>query len=90
MNKKGAKKKANQDLADENLAQTVLIEGAEIEPVIAEQSKVETSVEEPLKDEAEIVEEKPKKSTRSRRPNRNTQKRPKTTKKATKKESTDE
>ena len=89
--KKGASKKANQELAEENLAQTVLTEGAEIEPVIAEQPKVETSVEEtPAEVVTEITEEKSKKATRSRRPNRNTQKKPRTTKKTTKKESADE
>ena len=89
--KKGASKKANQELAEENLAQTVLTEGAEIEPVIAEQPKVEASVEDtPAEVVTEITEEKSKKATRSRRPNRNTQKKPRTTKKTTKKESADE
>ena len=89
--KKNASKKVKQELADENLAQTVLTEGAEIEPVIAEQPQVETPVEENLaQDLAETSEEKPKKATRSRRPNRNTQKKPRATKKTTKKEAADE
>ena len=89
VNKK-VKKDANEVLAEENLAQTVLTEGAEIEPVIAEQAKTEAIEETPVKAEAPSetsaeTEEKPKKQTRSRRPNRNTQKKPRTTKKATKK-----
>ena len=95
--KKGTKKKVNQELADENLAQTVLTEGAEIEPVIAEQPKKEevkvveeatkeSVKEETSKEESETTEEKPKKQTRSRRPNRNTQKKPRTTKKTSKKD----
>ena len=87
---KKIKKDANEVLAEENLAQTVLTEGAEIEPVIAEQAKTEVIEETPVKEEAPSetsaeTEEKPKKQTRSRRPNRNTQKKPRTTKKATKK-----
>ena len=87
---KKIKKDANEVLAEENLAQTVLTEGAEIEPVIAEQAKTEAIEETPIKAEAPSetsaeTEEKPKKQTRSRRPNRNTQKKPRTTKKATKK-----
>lgn len=89
--KRGAKKQVNSELAEENLAQTVMIEGAEIEPVIAEQAKVEQVIEEISETKpAETAEEKPKKATRSRRPNRNTQKKPRATKKTTKKESADE
>ena len=89
--KRGAKKQVNNELAEENLAQTVMIEGAEIEPVIAEQAKVEQVIEEISETKpAETTEEKPKKATRSRRPNRNTQKKPRATKKTTKKESADE
>ena len=89
VNKK-VKKDANEVLAEENLAQTVLTEGAEIEPVIAEEAKTEAVEETPVKAEAPSetsaeTEEKLKKQTRSRRPNRNTQKKPRTTKKATKK-----
>ena len=84
--KKGAKKA----VSDENLAQTVISEDAKIEPVIAQDAEVkpvkaEKPVEE-VKTEAVEGEEKPKKSTRSRRPNRNTQKKPRTTKKTTKKD----
>ena len=78
--KKGAKKA----VLDENLAQTFLTEGAEIEPVIAESVKVEEVSA--VVEETSEVEEKPKKQTRSRRPNRNTQKKPRTTKKSAKKD----
>lgn len=98
--KRGAKKQANKELAEENLAQTVLTEGAEIEPVISKKAKAkDEKFEEEVKVEAvEAVEakegekedEKAKKATRSKRPNRNTQKKPRTTKKATKKEPADE
>ena len=92
--KKGASKKAKQELAEENLAQTVLTEGAEIEPVISEQRHSEVTAEESQNlgndSKTEATEEKPKKATRSKRPNRNTQKKPRTTKKSTKKESADE
>ena len=87
--KRNTKRKVNNELADENLAQTVLTEGAEIEPVIAEQAATEeTKVVEAPETNAEATEtteEKPKKATRSRRPNRNTQKKPRTTKKTAKK-----
>ena len=89
--KKGVKKKANQGLAEENLAQTVISEDAKIEPVIAPDAEVKpVKAEKPaeeVKSETETAEgeEKPKKSTRSRRPNRNTQKKPRTTKKTSKK-----
>ena len=87
--KKSASKKANQELAEENLAQTVLTEGAEIEPII-EQPIVEKTTEEISNETPETSDEKPKKTTRSRRPNRNTQKKPRTTKKTSKKEANDE
>ena len=88
--KRNTKRKVNNELADENLAQTVLTEGAEIEPVIAEQAateetKVVEEAPETNAEAAETTEEKPKKATRSRRPNRNTQKKPRTTKKTAKK-----
>ena len=88
--KRNTKRKVNNELADENLAQTVLTEGAEIEPVIAEQmateeTKIVEEVPETNAEAAETTEEKPKKATRSRRPNRNTQKKPRTTKKTAKK-----
>ena len=91
--KKGASKKAKQELAEENLAQTVLTEGAEIEPVISEQRHSEAKAEESQdlgNDSKAEIEEKPKKATRSKRPNRNTQKKPRATRKTTKKESADE
>ena len=85
--KKKVKKEVIQEVVDENLAQTVLTEGAEIEPVISEQAKMEQSVEEVSEAKtSEESDEKPKKATRSRRPNRNTQKKPRTTKKSTKKD----
>lgn len=84
---KKIKKEANEALAEENLAQTVLTEGAEIEPVI---SKPQPATEAVAEASTEISEEKPKKATRSRRPNRNTQKKPRTTKKTAKKEANDE
>ena len=87
--KKGVKKKANQDLADENLAQTVISDDAKIEPVIAPEAEVKLKKEEKPVEETlvEVVEgeEKSKKTTRSRRPNRNTQKKPRVSKKTTKK-----
>jgi len=87
---KKVKKEANETLAEENLAQTVLTEGAEIEPIIAEQPKAEVVEETPAREDAPAetpveTEEKPKKQTRSRRPNRNTRKKPRTTKNLRKK-----
>ncbi len=87
---KKIKKEANDALSEENLAQTVLTEGAAIEPVIVEQPKVESPADETASEVTETANEKPKKATRSRRPNRNTQKKPRTTKKSTKKEAADE
>jgi len=78
--KKGAKKA----VSDENLAQTVITEDSKIEPVISPDAEVKATVEEAVVETAE-TEEKPKKATRSKRPNRNTQKKPRTTKKSTKK-----
>ena len=79
------KKKVKQEIAEENLAQTVLTEGAEIEPVIAPQPEPAPVAEEVPVVEAEAAaeEEKPKKTTRGRRPNRGTQKKTRTTKKKT-------
>ena len=82
---KKVKKGVNKELADENLAQTVLTEGAEIEPVIPEPKVEEVVSVEPVEQEVS-AEEKPKKQTRSRRPNRNTQKKPRTSKKTSKKD----
>ena len=88
--KRGAKKQVSNELAEEKLAQTVLVEGAEIEPVIPEPPHSEALPEESQdlgKEVSEVkTEEKPKKATRSKRPNRNTQKKPRTTKKSTKKD----
>ena len=77
------KKKVKQEVSDETMAQTVLTEGAEIEPVIAPDAGVNNEVvaaetAEPVENEAE---EKPKKATRGRRPNRGTQKKTRATKK---------
>ena len=93
-NKRDAKKQVNNELAEENLAQTVLTEGAEIEPVISPKTKakiqkVAEMENEGVKEETTEnldSEEKAKKTPRSRRPNRNTQKKPRTTKKSTKKD----
>lgn len=83
------KKKVKQEVADENLAQTVLTEGAELEPVIAPQPEPAPVVEETPATEAE-AEEKPKKTTRGRRPNRGTQKKTRTTKKKAESETNEE
>ena len=69
------KKKIKQEVANENLAQTVVTEGAEIEPVIPEPVKEEKPVQ------AEN-EEKTQKPARSKRPNRNSQRKPRTSKKS--------
>ncbi len=79
------KKKIKEEVSSPDLAQTVIIEGAEIEPVIppiqeSEGVAAETSAETKAE---ETEEEKPKK-TRSRRPNRNSQRKSRTTKKSTK------
>ena len=89
--KKGANKKIKEELAEENLAQTVLTEGAEIEPVIAKKAKTKKTEETPVEankgvNESINSEEKPKKEARSKRPNRNSQKKPRATKKSTKKD----
>ena len=77
------KRKVKEEISSPDLAQTVITEGAEIEPVIpapAEEVKTEAPVETTVE---ETTEEKPKK-TRSKRPNRNTQRKSRTTKKSTK------
>ena len=69
------------------MAQTVLTEGAELEPVISKKAKAqkeESQVNVPIEQEEVVNEEKVKKTVRSKRPNRNTQKKPRTTKKSTK------
>ena len=83
-NKRGTKKQVENELAEENLAQTVITEGAEIEPIIPLEAEIKL-VEEKMEDLGE-KEEKPKKATRSKRPNRNSQRKTRTTKKSTKKD----
>ncbi len=83
--KKSVSKKVKTEVAEENLAPTVLTGGAEIEPIIPVQTEVKQEevqkVEENTPVEVpETAEEKPKK-TRGRRPNRGTQKKTRTTKK---------
>ena len=57
--KRGAKKQVNNELAEENLAQTVLTEGAEIEPVISKKAKAKTEkVEEVSIEAVEVVDAK--------------------------------
>ena len=96
-NKRDAKKQVNNELAEENLAQTVLVEGAELEPVISKKAKSKAVKVEEVVDEGvnkgegeatneEVKKEESKKSTRSKRPNRNTQKKPRATIKSTKKD----
>ena len=81
-----SRKLKESDVASETVAQTVINENAEIAPVIAENADI-TKTEEPAKTEAEAVEVKPeaeaKPAKKSRRPNRNSQKR---TRKTTKKD----
>ena len=83
LNKK-IKKDTKENLANEKLAQTVLTEGAEIEPLITEKNVENKPIEEILEVNEEIKIETEKKTSRSKRPNRNTQKKPKTTRKSTK------
>ena len=74
------KKKVKQEVSSENMASTVVTEGVEIEPIIPPAVNVTASVsEEIVSDEKEI---KPKKTVRSRRPNRNSQRKSKVTKKS--------
>ena len=90
------KKKVKQEVLDENLAQTVINEASQIEPIIAENAnqaiQEEQVNEEPVINDTNEKEEqvedikKEKKPTRSRRPNRNSQKRTRTTKRSAKKD----
>ena len=90
------KKKIKQEVLNEKLAQTVINEASQIEPIIAEnanQAIQEEQVNEELtiKDINESEEQteytnKEKKTTRSKRPNRNSQKRTRTTKRSAKKD----
>lgn len=77
------KNKAKQEVSDENTASTVINENAVIEPVLPPVKETTTQTED---SPVEETEEKAKKPTRSRRPNRNTQKKPRATKKSTKKD----
>lgn len=85
---RGRHKVKEADVKSENIAQTVINEASEIAPVIAEDAakkseKVEEAAEKPVEEKAsevkaeETTEEKPK---RTRRPNRNSQKRTRRTK----------
>ena len=74
------KKKVKEEIESETLAKTVITEGAEIEPVLPPAPEKAEPAEIPA-EEGNKDEEKPKKQTRSRRPNRNSQKRTRTTKK---------
>ena len=72
------KKKVKEDVSNESLAQTVITEDAKIEPIIPELKE-----EKPV--EASVEDEKPK-TSKGKRPNRNTQRKPRTTKKSAKKD----
>ena len=79
------KKKIKEEVSSPDLAQTVIIEGAEIEPVIPPIQESEgVTAETPAETKAEETEEEKPKKTRSRRPNRNSQRKSRTTKKSTK------
>ena len=90
------KKKVKQEVLDEKLAQTVINEASQIEPIIAENAnqaiQEEQVNEEPVINDTNEKEEqvedikKEKKPTRSRRPNRNSQKRTRTTKRSAQKD----
>ena len=75
------KKKIKEEVSNPDLAQTVITEGAEIEPVISDTAVEVKEEPAPEANVEEQAEEKPKK-TRSRRPNRNTQKKSRTAKKS--------
>ncbi|MCQ2739083.1 MAG: Rne/Rng family ribonuclease [bacterium] len=79
-------KKIKQESADKNLAQTVIDENSQIAPVLPEIKSQETEQPVVQEENSEIKPEEPEKKGRSRRPNRNTQKKTKTTKKTTKSE----
>lgn len=79
------KKKIKEEVSSPDLAQTVIIEGAEIEPVIPPIQESEgVTAETTAETKAEETEEEKPKKTRSRRPNRNSQRKSRTTKKSTK------
>ena len=86
--KSRAKKVKESDVKSEEIAQTVLTDGAEIQPIIAEDANKTVKTEEnsaemdSAKSEVVVEEKEEAKSKKSRRPNRNSQKRArKTTKK---------
>ena len=76
------KKIKETDVVSENIAQTVITEGAEIAPVIAESASQNLEVAAPAEN-TEVKAEEEKTVKKSRRPNRNSQKR---TRKTTKKD----
>ena len=80
-----ATKKLKQELAEENLAQTIVLNDADLDPVISMKTEVQ-AVDEIDIEVTDKEEEKPKKTARSKRPNRNTQKKPRVTKKSVKKD----
>lgn len=90
------KKKVKQEVLNEKLAQTVINEASQIEPIIAENAN-QAIQEEQVNEELTIKDtnesegqtedtNKEKKTTRSKRPNRNSQKRTRTTKRSAKKD----
>ncbi|MBR2431132.1 Rne/Rng family ribonuclease [bacterium] len=83
--RKGVNKKLKQELAEENLAQTIVLNDADLDPVISIKTEAQ-AVDERDIEVTDKEEEKPKKTARSKRPNRNTQKKPRVTKKSVKKD----
>lgn len=76
------KRKIKQEITDDNMAATVVTEGVQIKPVLQEESASLPAEQKENSDEGE----KPKKAVRSRRPNRNSQRKARTTKSAKKDE----
>ena len=73
---RGKRKVKESDVSAENLAQTVITEGAEIAPVIApDAAQTEATVVSETAEPLEKTEEKEAKPKKTRRPNRNSQKR---------------
>ena len=73
---RGKRKVKESDVSAENLAQTVITEGAEIAPVIApDAAQTEATVVSETAEPLEKTEEKEVKPKKTRRPNRNSQKR---------------
>jgi len=75
------KKKVKQDISSENTAATVINNDSVIEPVLPEVNMTETKSVQQIETEDVPSETKAKKPTRSRRPNRNTQRKTRVTKK---------